>query len=106
MDPLDTIARARSSGAGGRVVEPRDSIDPWCRRCGLEHGRDTVTRELALEPLGCRPKVLKDTIRRHQCIDCGYVWRHTKRGDKCVTVIIDLTPIRDGAGPARLQGAR
>jgi transposase len=30
------------------------------------------------------------------------VWRHTRRGDKYVTVIIDLTPIRDGTGPARL----
>ena len=29
-------------------------------------------------------------------------WRHTRRGDKYVTVIIDLTPVRDGAGPARL----
>jgi transposase len=31
-----------------------------------------------------------------------HVWRHTRRGDKYVTVIIDLTPIRDGCGPARL----
>ena len=31
-----------------------------------------------------------------------HVWRHTRRGDKFVTVIIDLTPIRDGTGPARL----
>ena len=31
-----------------------------------------------------------------------HCWRHTRRGDKFVTVIIDLTPIRDGAGPARL----
>lgn len=31
-----------------------------------------------------------------------HVWRHTRRGDKHVTVIIDLTPIRDGSGPARL----
>ena len=30
------------------------------------------------------------------------VWRHTRRGDKYVTVIIDLTPIRDRAGPSRL----
>src|SRR3954463_15111770 len=29
-------------------------------------------------------------------------WRHTRRGDKYVTVIIDLTGIRDGIGPARL----
>lgn len=31
-----------------------------------------------------------------------HVWRHTRTGDKYVTVIIDLTPIRDGTGPARL----
>lgn len=31
-----------------------------------------------------------------------HVWRHTRRGDKYVTVIIDLTPIRDKTGPARL----
>ena len=30
------------------------------------------------------------------------MWRHTRRGDKYVTVIIDLTPVRDGTGPARL----
>ena len=30
-----------------------------------------------------------------------HVWRH-RRGERCVTVIIDLTPARDGAGPARL----
>jgi transposase len=31
-----------------------------------------------------------------------HAWRHTRRGDKYVTVIIDLTAVRDGAGPARL----
>lgn len=31
-----------------------------------------------------------------------HIWRHTRRGDKYVTVIIDLTPIRDDTGPARL----
>ena len=31
-----------------------------------------------------------------------HVWRHTRRGDKYVTVIIDLTPVRNGTGPARL----
>jgi transposase len=31
-----------------------------------------------------------------------HVWRHTRRGDKYVTVIIDLTPIRSGTGPSRL----
>jgi transposase len=31
-----------------------------------------------------------------------HCWRHTRRGDRFVTVVIDLTPIRDGTGPARL----
>ncbi|MGO2519547.1 MAG: ISL3 family transposase [Microbacterium sp.] len=31
-----------------------------------------------------------------------HVWRHTRKGDKYVTVIIDLTPNRNKAGPARL----
>ena len=31
-----------------------------------------------------------------------HVWRHTRRGDKYVTVIIDLTPVRDKTGRARL----
>ena len=31
-----------------------------------------------------------------------HVWRHTRRGDRYVTVIIDLTPVRDRSGPARL----
>lgn len=31
-----------------------------------------------------------------------HCWRHTRRGDKYVTVIIDLTPIRERSGPARL----
>ena len=31
-----------------------------------------------------------------------HVWRHTSRGDKYVTVIIDLTAVREGTGPARL----
>ena len=31
-----------------------------------------------------------------------HCWRHTGKGDKFVTVIIDLTPVREGTGPARL----
>ena len=31
-----------------------------------------------------------------------HVWRHTRKGDKYVAVIIDLTAIRDGTGPSRL----
>src|SRR3954469_19316058 len=31
-----------------------------------------------------------------------HAWRHTRRGDRYVTVIIDLTAVRAGTGPARL----
>lgn len=31
-----------------------------------------------------------------------HCWRHTGHGSHYVTVIIDLTPVRDGTGPARL----
>jgi transposase len=31
-----------------------------------------------------------------------HCWRHTRRGDRFVTVIIDLTAVREGTGPARL----
>ena len=165
-----------------RVVDCGDGSLGWCRRCGCEGAaRDSVTRELAHEPLGWRPTTLLVTVRRYRCTGCGHVWRqdtkraaqpraklsrrglrwaleaivvqhltvarvaeglgvawntandavlaegkrvliddptrfdgvavlgvdehvwrHTRKGDKYVTVIIDLTPIRDGTGPARL----
>ena len=31
-----------------------------------------------------------------------HVWRHTSRGDKYVTIVVDLTPMRNKTGPARL----
>jgi len=31
-----------------------------------------------------------------------HVWRHTRHGDKYVTVVLDLTPTRIGTGPSRL----
>ena len=31
-----------------------------------------------------------------------HCWRHTRRGDKYVTVVIDLTPVRNQTGPSRL----
>lgn len=58
---------------------------------------------LAHEPLGWRPTTLVVRIRRYQCTGCGRVWRQdTSRGDRFVTVVIDLTPVRDGTGPSRL----
>src|SRR5215217_2426216 len=55
-----------------RVVDP----DQWCRRCGCEGApRDTVTRQVAHEPLGWRPTALVVTVRRYRCSGCGHVWR-------------------------------
>jgi len=31
-----------------------------------------------------------------------HVWRHTRWGNRYVTVVIDLTPVADGTGPARM----
>jgi transposase len=51
-------------------------------------------------------RVLIDDVQRFDDVAVigvdEHVWRHTRRGDKYVTVIIDLTPIRDGTGPSRL----
>lgn len=44
--------------------------------------------------------------RRFECVHGigvdEHVWRHTRRGDTYVTVIIGLISIRDGTGPSRL----
>lgn len=60
-----------------RVLEEADDgTEGWCRRCGCAgRPRDTVTRELAHEPLGWRPTTLLVTIRRYRCTGCGHVWR-------------------------------
>ncbi|MGH3502653.1 MAG: ISL3 family transposase [Nocardioidaceae bacterium] len=51
-------------------------------------------------------RVLIDDVHRFDGVTTigvdEHVWRHTRRGDKYVTVIIDLTPVRDGTGPASL----
>jgi transposase len=55
--------------------------------------------------LNCEEPLIDDPSRFDDVKVLGvdeHVWRHTRRGDKYVTVIIDLTGIRDGTGPARL----
>jgi transposase len=51
-------------------------------------------------------RVLIDDVARFDAVKVlgvdEHVWRHTRRGDKYVTVIIDLTAVRAGTGPARL----
>ena len=49
--------------------------------------------------------LIDDPARLHGVKVIGvdeHVWRHTRLGDKYVTVIIDLTPVRDKTGPGRL----
>ena len=189
---LTTFCRLDELGleVTGQRLEPDRAVlacritdeDRWCRRCGEQASpRDTVTRQLAHEPFGCRPTTLLVTVVRYRCAGCAHVWRqdsskaaepraklsrsalqwalkalvcqhlsvarvaealdvawntannailaegrrvliedpgrfdgvrvigvdehvwrHTRRGDKYVTVIIDLTPVRDKTGPARL----
>lgn len=50
--------------------------DAGCQRCGCQgRVRDTVTRNLAHEPLGWRPTLLRVKVRRYQCTGCRHVWR-------------------------------
>jgi transposase len=52
-----------------------------------------------------RELLIDDPTRFHGVAVIGvdeHAWRHTRRGDKFVTVIIDLTPVREKTGPARL----
>jgi transposase len=52
-----------------------------------------------------QPLLIEDPARFDDVRVIGvdeHAWRHTRRGDKYGTVIIDLTPVRDGTGPARL----
>ena len=95
----------------GQRIEPDHAVlacritgeDWWYRRCGCQGiSRDTVVRRLAHVPCGWRPTILHVSVRRYRCPECAHVWRHTPYGDRYVTVILDLTPVRDRSGPSRL----
>ena len=77
-----SIARiARASGVGWATAN--DAV--------LEEGRWLLISD---------PGRSFDSVR---AIDVDeHIWRHARRGDKYVTVVIDLTPVRAGTGPARL----
>jgi transposase len=121
-----TIRRYRCTGCGhvwrqdtSLAAEPRAKLSRRGLRWALEGivvAHLTVAR--VADGLGVAWNTANDAVlaegRRvliddeHRCdgvrvlgVD-EHVWRHTRRGDKYVTVIIDLTPIRDGTGPARL----
>ena len=52
--------------------------------------------------MGGPPTIVHVSVRRYRCPECAHVWRHTPYGDKYVTVILDVTPVRDRRGPSRL----
>jgi transposase len=123
---LVTIRRYRCTGCGHvwrqdmtRAAEPRAKLSRRGLRWALEAivcQHLTVAR--VAEGLGVAWNTANDAVlaegTRVLIEDPGrfdgvavvgvdeHVWRHTRRGDKYVTVIIDLTPIRCGTGPARL----
>jgi transposase len=123
---LVTIRRYRCSGCGhvwrqdiSKAAEPRAKLSRRGLRWALEGivvGHLTVAR--VAEGLGVAwntandavlaegNRVLVDDPDRFAGVQVlgvdEHVWRHTRRGDKYVTVIIDLTPVRDRTGPARL----
>ncbi|MET8361601.1 ISL3 family transposase [Micromonospora sp. NPDC005171] len=123
---LVTIRRYRCGGCGhvwrqdtSQVAEPRSKLSRRGLRWALEGivvGHLTVAR--VAEGLGVGWNTANDAVLaegKRVLIDDParfdgvrvvgvdeHVWRHTSRGDKYVTVIIDLTPIRDKTGPARL----
>jgi transposase len=123
---LVTVRRYRCGGCGhvwrqdtSRAAEPRAKLSRRGLRWALE---GLVVQHLTVariaEGLGVSWNTANDAVlaegKRLLIADPGrfdgvrvvgvdeHVWRHTRRGDRYVTVIIDLTPIRDGTGPARL----
>ncbi len=123
---LVTVRRYRCSGCGhvwrqdtSKAAEPRAKLSRRGLRWALE---GIVCQHLTVarvaEGLGVAWNTANDAVlaegKRVLIEDPGrfegvqvigvdeHVWRHTRRGDKYVTVIIDLTPVRDRTGPARL----
>lgn len=69
---------------------------------GLAVAWDTANQAVLVESLRL---LLNDPTRLEGVRVVGvdeHVWRHTRVGDKYVTVVIDLTPVKDSTGPARL----
>jgi transposase len=123
---LVTLCRYRCSGCGhvwrqdtSKAAEPRAKLT----RGGLRWALSAIvcqhlTVARVAEALGVAWNTANDAVlaegRRVLISDPArfdgvkvigvdeHVWRHTRKGDKYVTVIIDLTGIRDGTGPARL----
>jgi len=121
-----TVRRYRCSGCGhvwrqdtSRAAEPRAKLSRRGLRWALEaivcqhltvarvaEGLDVAWNTANDAVLAEGQRVLISDPARFDGVKVvgvdEHVWRHTRRGDKYVTVVIDLTGIRDGTGPARL----
>lgn len=121
-----TVRRYRCTGCGhvwrqdtSRAAEPRAKLSRRGLRWALEGivvQHLTVARiaeGLAVSwntandaVLAEGKRVLIDDVARFDGVQVigvdEHVWRHTRKGDKYVMVVIDLTPVRDGTGPSRL----
>ncbi len=121
-----TIRRYRCDGCGhvwrqdiSRAAEPRAKLSRRGLRWALEgivvqhltiariaEGLDVSWNTANTAVLAEGKRVLiNDPARFDGVTTIGvdeHVWRHTHRGDKYVTVVIDLTGPRSGSGPARL----
>jgi hypothetical protein len=107
-----------SGGAAGEAVAPRVAVGVLMGLEAIVCQHLTVARVAKPNGLGVAWNTANDAVlaegRRVLIADPArydgvtatgvdeHVWRHTRRGDKYVTVIIDLTPTRDGTGPSRL----
>jgi len=98
--PRGALSRAAARWALQAVAIDNMAVSRVAAHLGVswDAADDAVLKE-GKEALG----PLKDRLKGARVIGIDeHVWRHTRRGDKYVTVIIDLTPVREGAGPARL----
>lgn len=104
------VRRYRCTGCGhvlrqdtALAAEPRARLSRRGLRWALE---GIVVQHLTVAGvLGVAWNTANDAVlaeSKRVLIDDEHAWRHTRRGDKYVTVIIDLTGIRNGSGPARL----
>lgn len=98
--PRAVLSRAALRWALVALIKDRRSIASLARALGVVWN----TANSAILAEGQRV-LLDDPTRLDGVAVLGideHCWRHTKKGDKYVTVFIDLTPVRDGTGPARL----
>ena len=98
--PRSKISRGGLEWALGAIVVDHLTVS----RAAAGLGVSWHTANSAIIAEGKR-RLIDDPTRFEGVTTIGvdeHVWRHTRKGDKYVTVIIDLTPTRNKTGPARL----